>query len=92
MKVVKQGLAVSDEDLRYISKDVITEMMKHRLVVEFDETPELENLDFSGCRGFYFIKSLGNKLYQFWFEDESDYNAFYENILAYKLSITTSDK
>ena len=92
MKIVKQGLALSDEDLHIIDQEVVTKMMKHRLVVEFDVEPDIESLDFSGCMGFYHIKSLGKKLYQFWFEELSDYDAFYSNIIAYKLSVDTSDK
>jgi hypothetical protein len=66
----------------------IEKMLKQRLVVEFDTDPNIEEIDFSGTRGFYLIKSLGYKLYQFWFEEERDYEDFRANILAYKLSST----
>lgn len=92
MKIVKQGLALSDDDLHIVNSDVVTDMMKHRLVVEFDDEPDIDSLDFKGCAGFYHIKSLGKKLYQFWFEDITDYDAFYSNIIAYKMSIDNSDK
>jgi len=92
MKIVKQGLALSDEDLNLIKSDVITSMMKNRLVVEFDEAPDLDSLDFTGANGFYYIKSLGSKLYQFWFENKSDFDAFYNNVIAYKMTLTNSDK
>lgn len=92
MKIVKQGFALSDDDLQLIDTSVITSMMKQRLVVEFDEEPNLDTLDFTGCQGFYHIKCLGKKLYQFWFEDVSDFDTFYSNIIAYKMSINTDDK
>lgn len=92
MKIVPQGLALSDDDLHLVDASVITEMMKHRLVVEFNEAPDIDSLDFSGTCGFYHVKSLGNKLYQFWFQKPNDYDAFYENIIAYKMSLENSDK
>lgn len=92
MKIVKQGLSLSEDDLALIDPKVVTTMMKQRLVVEFDESPDIDNLDFSGASGFYHIRSLGSKLYQFWFEKAQDYDAFYQNIIAYKLSTTTTDK
>lgn len=94
MKIVEQGLSLSEDDLSLLQGTKIVEaMMKNRLLVEFDEAPDIESLDFSGCASFYFIKSLGSKLFQFWFHNKSDYDAFYSNIIAYKLSITAdSDK
>jgi hypothetical protein len=92
MKIIKQGLALSDEDLNLIKPETVTMMMKHRLVVEFDEAPDLDSLDFSGCQGFYYIKSLGNKLYQFWFENKHDFDTFYNNLIAYKMLLNGSDK
>jgi len=92
MKIVKQGLSLSDDDLHLVDPKIITQMMKNRILVEFDESPSIESLDFSGCQGFYHIKSCKNKLYQFWFEKHQDYDAFYTNILAYKMSLTNSDK
>lgn len=92
MKIVKQGLTLSDNDLHIIDVAVVTKMMKNRLVVEFNEEPDLDSLDFSGCTGFHYIKSLGKKLYQFWFEETKDFDTFYANIIAYKMSIDNSDK
>ena len=92
MKIVKQGLALGENDLHLIDSMIVTKMMRNRLVVEFDQEPELESLDFTGCSGFYHINSLGKKLYQFWFEEITDYDAFYSNIIAYKMSIDNSDK
>ena len=63
-------------------------MLKQRLIVEFDTSPDIETIDFSGTRGFYLIKNLGHKIYQFWFEESMDYEDFRANILAYKLSST----
>ena len=40
MKIVKQGLTLSDNDLHIIDVAVVTKMMKNRLVVEFNEEPE----------------------------------------------------
>ena len=48
-------------------------------------------IDFSGTKGFYLIKSLGHKIYQFWFEDSRDYEDFRANILAYKMSSSIKD-
>ena len=93
MKIVPNGFSLSEDDIQLLtSTETLEKLMSNRLVVEFDETPELEALDFTGCQGFYHIKSLGNKLYQFWFEMKQDYDAFYENILAYKMTLTNSDK
>lgn len=89
MKIIEQRHSLSDDDLHLLSPEVLTALMRKRLVVEFDEEPDIQSLDFSGCRGFYHIKSLGKKLYQFWFESQEDYDAFYSNIIAFKLSITT---
>lgn len=94
MKIVEQGLSLSEDDLSLLrGTKIIETMMKNRLLVEFDEAPDIDELDFSGCKSYYFIKSLGSKLFQFWFHDKRDYDAFYSNIIAYKLSITNeSDK
>lgn len=92
MKILKQGLALSDEDINLIDPKILTIMMKNRLVVEFEEAPDLDNLDFKGCKGFYYIKSLGSKLYQFWFENRQDFDAFYNNLIAYKMTLSNSDK
>ena len=89
MRIVEQRHSLSEEDLEWIrGTDTIEKMLKQRLVVEFDTDPNIEEIDFSGTRGFYLIKSLGYKLYQFWFEEERDYQDFRANILAYKLSST----
>ncbi len=89
MRIVEQKHSLSEEDLEWLrGTDTIEKMLKQRLVVEFDTDPNIEEIDFSGTRGFYLIKSLGYKLYQFWFEEERDYEDFRANILAYKLSST----
>jgi len=92
MKIVKQGFSLSDQDLQMLDPATITKMMSNRYVVEFDDTPEIESLDFSGCSGFYHIKSLKSKLYQFWFENPSDGERFYSNIIAYKMSVSSEHK
>lgn len=93
MKIVEQKFALSAEDLSYLTgTTVIQKMLQQRLVVEFDTAPDLDNLDFSGCHSFYHIKSLGSKLFQFWFHDARDYDNFRANIIAYKMSLTTNDK
>ena len=89
MRIVEQKYSLSEEDLEWLrGTGTIEKMLKQRLVVEFDTDPNIEEIDFSGTRGFYLIKSLGYKLYQFWFEEERDYEDFRANILAYKLSST----
>lgn len=89
MRIVEQKHSLSEEDLEWLrGTHTIEKMLKQRLVVEFDTDPNIEEIDFSGARGFYLIKSLGYKLYQFWFEEERDYEDFRANILAYKLSST----
>jgi hypothetical protein len=89
MRIVEQKHSLSEEDLEWLrGTNTIEKMLKQRLVVEFDTDPNIEEIDFSGTRGFYLIKSLGYKLYQFWFEQERDYEDFRANILAYKLSST----
>ncbi len=89
MRIVEQKHSLSEEDLEWLrGTGTIEKMLKQRLVVEFDTDPNIEEIDFSGTRGFYLIKSLGYKLYQFWFEEERDYEDFRANILAYKLSST----
>tara|TARA_B110000858_G_C17701431_1_gene426132 strand:+ start:50 stop:331 length:282 start_codon:yes stop_codon:yes gene_type:complete len=89
MRIVEQKHSLSEEDLEWLrGTHTIEKMLKQRLVVEFDTDPNIEEIDFSGTRGFYLIKSLGYKLYQFWFEEERDYEDFRDNILAYKLSST----
>ena len=89
MRIVEQKNSLSEEDLEWLrGTEVITKMLSQRLLVEFDTNPDIETIDFSGTRGFYLIKSLGHKIYQFWFYDKKDYEDFRENILAYKLSST----
>ena len=89
MRITEQKNSLSEEDLEWLRGTVtVTKMLKQRLIVEFDQDPEIDKIDFSGTRGFYLIKSLGYKLYQFWFEDQRDYEDFRANILAYKLSST----
>ena len=90
MKIIQQKYALSDQDMTILDTRIITTMMKNRYVVEFDDTPDIDSLDFSGCTGFYHIKSLKSKLYQFWFEKPADGEAFYSTIIAYKMSMSTS--
>jgi hypothetical protein len=94
MRIAEQGLSLSEDDLELLSgSKIIIEMMKNRILVEFDEAPDIDNLNFTNSNSFYHIKSLGSKLFQFWFHDRRDYDIFYENIIAHKLSITDdSDK
>lgn len=92
MKIIQQGNSLSEDDLHIIDTELVTKMVKNRLLIEFDESPDIESLDFSGCQGFYHIKSLGNKLYQFWFEHKQDYDTFYNIMIAYKMTLTGSDK
>jgi hypothetical protein len=92
MKIIQQGNSLSEDDLHIIDTELVTKMVKNRLLIEFDESPDIESLDFSGCQGFYHIKSLGNKLYQFWFEHKQDYDTFYDIMIAYKMTLTGSDK
>lgn len=89
MRIVEQKNSLSEEDLVYLQgSSVIIKMLKQRLVVEFEQPPNIDEIDFSGTKGFYLIKSLGHKIYQFWFEDSRDYEDFRANILAYKMSST----
>ena len=89
MRITEQKNSLSEEDLEWLrGTATVQRMLKQRLLVEFDTDPDIEQLDFSGTRGFYLIKSLGYKLYQFWFEELQDYEDFRANILAYKLSST----
>jgi hypothetical protein len=93
MKITEQKFSLSDKDLELLrGSKIIEEMMRNRLLVEFDEAPDLENLDFSGCQSFYHIKSLGARLFQFWFHHIRDYEDFRSNIIAYKMTLTDSDK
>ena len=93
MKIVEQKFALSAEDLSYLNgTTAIQKMLQQRMVVEFDTAPDLDNLDFSGCHSFYHIKSLGSKLFQFWFHDARDYDNFRANLIAYKLSLTSNAK
>ena len=89
MRIVEQKNSLSEEDLVHLQgSPIIVKMLKQRLVVEFEQPPNIDEIDFSGTRGFYLIKSLGHKIYQFWFEDSRDYEDFRANILAYKMSST----
>ena len=89
MRIVEQKHSLSEEDLAYLQgSPVVIKMLKQRLVVEFEQPPNIDEIDFGGARGFYLIKSLGHKIYQFWFEDPKDYDDFRANILAYKMSST----
>ena len=92
MRIVEQKYSLSEEDLVHIQgTDTILKMLKQRLVCEFDSNPDIDQIDFSGARGFYLIKNLGHKMYQFWFEDIQDYEDFRANILAYKMSSSIKD-
>ncbi len=91
MKIIKQKYALSEQDMMMLDARTTSSMMKNRYVVEFTDTPDIDSLDFSGCSGFYHIKSLKSKLYQFWFEKPSDGDAFYSNIIAYKMSMSSDN-
>ena len=92
MRIVEQKFSLSEEDLEYIKgTQTIEKMLRQRLVCEFDVDPDIDQIDFSGARGFYLIKNLGHKMYQFWFEDIQDYDDFRANILAYKMSSSIKD-
>jgi hypothetical protein len=87
MRIIEQQFSLSDDDLGLLAGTKILEaMLKQRLIVEFDETPNIEEIDFAGCTGFYHARVLGKKRYQFWFEKKQDYDCFRENMIAYKLS------
>lgn len=89
MRIVEQKYSLSEEDIEFLhGTTIIQKMLKQRLIVEFDTNPDIDQIDFSGARGFYLIKSLSHKVFQFWFEDIRDYEDFRANILAYKLSST----
>lgn len=93
MKIVEQGLSLSEDDLDLLrGTKIIETMMKNRLIVEFNVSPDVSEFDMSGCVGFYHIKTLGSKLFQFWFYSKADYDVFRENIIAYKMSTSQSDK
>tara|TARA_B100001094_G_scaffold112652_1_gene108622 strand:- start:1795 stop:2079 length:285 start_codon:yes stop_codon:yes gene_type:complete len=92
MRIVEQKYSLSEEDLVHIQgSETIQKMLRQRLVCEFDNNPDIDQIDFSGARGFYLIKNLGHKMYQFWFEDIQDYEDFRANILAYKMSSSIKD-
>jgi hypothetical protein len=92
MKIVEQKFSLSEDDVDLLrGSTLLIEMLKHRLLVEFDEAPDLDNLDMSGCVSFYHIKSLGSKLFQFWFHNKRDYEDFRSNLIAYKLSLTEAN-
>jgi len=92
MRIVEQKYSLSEEDLVHLQgSETIQKMLKQRLVVEFDTDPDIDKIDFTGTRGFYLIKNLGHKMYQFWFEDIQDYDDFRANILAYKMSSSIKD-
>ena len=92
MRIVEQKYSLSEEDLVHLrGTDTVEKMLKQRLVCEFDSNPDIDQIDFSGARGFYLIKNLGHKMYQFWFEDIQDYEDFRANILAYKMSSSIKD-
>ena len=68
MRIVEQKNSLSEEDLEWLrGTNTVEKMLKQRLLVEFETTPDIESIDFSGTKGFYLIKSLGHKIYQFWF-------------------------
>jgi len=92
MRIVEQKNSLSEEDLVHLrGSDTIQKMLRQRLVCEFESNPDIDEIDFSGTRGFYLIKNLGHKIYQFWFEDIQDYDDFRANILAYKMSSSIKD-
>ena len=92
MRIVEQKYSLSEEDLEWLrGSEIIEKMLRQRLVCEFDTNPDIDQIDFSGARGFYLIKNLGHKMYQFWFEDIQDYEDFRANILAYKMSSSIKD-
>ena len=92
MRIVEQKNSLSEEDLEWLrGTETIEKMLRQRLVCEFETNPDIDEIDFSGTRGFYLIKSLGHKIYQFWFEDVKDYDDFRANILAYKMSSSIKD-
>ena len=89
MRIVEQGNSLSEEDLDWLrGSETIQKMPKQRLVVEFDTNPDIDKIDFSGTKGFYLIRNMEHKIFQFWFEDHVDYQDFRANILAYKMSST----
>ena len=92
MRIVEQKYSLSEEDLEWLrGSETIEKMLRQRLVCEFETNPDIDEIDFSGTRGFYLIKNLGHKIYQFWFEDIQDYDDFRANILAYKMSSAITD-
>jgi len=89
MRIVEQKNSLSEEDLEWLrGTETIQEMLRQRLVVEFDTDPDIDKIDFTGTRGFYLIRNMEHKIYQFWFENHMDYQEFRANILAYKMSST----
>ena len=59
MRIVEQRNSLSEEDLVHLQgSPVIIKMLKQRLVVEFEHPPSIEEIDFSGTRGFYLVKNF----------------------------------
>lgn len=94
MKIVEQKWSLSEDDLGLLAGDpsgIIMDLLKHRIIVHFDTAPDLDELEIQ-CNNFYYIKSMGSKLFQFWFADAQDYDNFRSHVIAYKMSLSNSDK
>lgn len=92
MKIVEQKWSLSEDDLGLLVGDpILTELLKNRIIIHFDTAPDLDELEIS-CNNFYHIRSMGTKIFQFWFADPTDYENFRQHAIGYKMSLDNSDK
>ena len=56
MRIIEQQFSLSDDDLGLLAGTKILEaMLKQRLIVEFDETPNIEEIDLNQIAAIAFM-------------------------------------
>jgi len=92
MRIVEQKWSLSEDDLGLLAGDpIMYKLMQHRIIIHFDTAPDLDELEIE-CNNFYHIRSMGTKIFQFWFADPVDYENFRHHAIGYKMSLDNSDK
>lgn len=82
-----KNLSQRDLETLYNTK-IYLDMLRQRIVVDFDEkdVPNFREFGFDKARDLFYIKELGNKVYEFWFLDSRDMHDFDQVLIEYKLT------
>ena len=95
---IQQNPTLTRADLQLLDKNILAQMMRHRIVLAFNKPPIWNALGLHEIEGMYYLDqidregttgwSAGNndKIYHLWFELPRDKDHFLQKIAELKLS------